>query len=111
MSYLFYEGVWQKLNETGRLTLGFLTGIALISGSYALEKKSKIIADAVLGGGLLMLYLSLIFGSRFQTENVQVLIPETWALIIATLFTMGVAFFLILDTRNTSYWLAFWVAT
>ena len=93
MSYLFYEGVWQKLNETGRLTLGFLTGVALISGSYALEQKSKIIADAVLGGGLLMLYLSLIFGSRFQTENVQVLIPETWALIIATLFTMGVAFF------------------
>ena len=44
MSYLFYEGVWQKLNETGRLTLGFLTGVALISGSYALEKKSKIIA-------------------------------------------------------------------
>jgi uncharacterized membrane protein len=101
MSYLFYEGVWQKLNETGRLTLGFLTGIALISGSYALEKKSKIIADAVLGGGLLMLYLSLIFGSRFQTENVQVLIPETWALIIATLFTIGVAFFSY--TRHSQY--------
>ena len=101
MSYLFYEGVWQKLNETGRLTLGFLTGVALISGSYALEKKSKIIADAVLGGGLLMLYLSLIFGSRFQTENVQVLIPETWALIIATLFTMGVAFFSY--TRHSQY--------
>ena len=93
MSYLFYEGIWQKLNETGRLTLGFLAGIALISGSYALEKKSKIIADAVLGGGLLMLYLSLIFGSRFQIENIQVLIPEAWALIIATLFTVGVAFF------------------
>jgi hypothetical protein len=101
MSYLFYEGVWQKLNETGRLTLGFLTGVALISSSYALEKKSKIIADAVLGGGLLMLYLSLIFGSRFQTENVQVLIPETWALIIATLFTMGVAFFSY--TRHSQY--------
>ncbi len=101
MSYLFYEGVWQKLNETGRLTLGFLTGVALISGSYPLEKKSKIIADAVLGGGLLMLYLSLIFGSRFQTENVQVLIPETWALIIATLFTMGVAFFSY--TRHSQY--------
>jgi len=101
MSYLFYEGVWQKLNETGRLTLGFLTGVALISGSYALEKKSKIIADAVLGGGLLMLYLSLIFGSRFQTENIQVLIPETWALIIATLFTMGVAFFSY--TRHSQY--------
>jgi hypothetical protein len=101
MSYLFYEGVWQKLNETGRLTLGFLTGVALISGSYALEKKSKIIADAVLGGGLLMLYLSLIFGSRFQTESVQVLIPETWALIIATLFTMGVAFFSY--TRHSQY--------
>jgi hypothetical protein len=101
MSYLFYEGIWQRLNETGRLTLGFLTGIALISGSYPLEKKSKIIADAVLGGGLLMLYLSLIFGSRFQTENIQVLIPEAWALIIATLFTMGVAFFSY--TRHSQY--------
>ncbi|MCX7067391.1 MAG: DUF2339 domain-containing protein [Methylococcales bacterium] len=93
MSYLFYEGVWQNLSESGRLTLGFLTGVALISGSYALEKKSKIIADAILGGGLLMLYLTLIFGSRFQTENVPGLIPEAWALIIATLFTIGVAFF------------------
>ena len=83
------------------MTLGFLTGVALISGSYALEKKTSIIADAVLGGGLLMLYLTLIFGSRFQTENVQVLIPETWALIIATLFTMGVAFFSY--TRHSQY--------
>lgn len=101
MSYLFYEGVWQKLNESGRLTLGFLVGVAMISGSYALEKKAKIIADAVLGGGLLMLYLSLIFGSRFQTENLQALIPETWALIIATLFTLGVAFFSY--TRRSQY--------
>lgn len=101
MSYLFYEGVWQELNETGRLTIGFLTGIALISGSYSLEKKSRIIADAILGGGLLMLYLSLIFGSRIQPETAQVLIPETWALIIATLFTVGVAFFSY--TRHSQY--------
>jgi hypothetical protein len=101
MSYLFYEGVWQKLNEPGRLILGFLAGVAMISGSYALEKASKIIADAVLGGGLLMLYLSLIFGSRFQTGNVQALIPETWALLIATLFTFGVAFFSY--TRRSQY--------
>ena len=40
MSYLFYEGIWQKPNETGRLTLGFLTGVALISGSYALLSHS-----------------------------------------------------------------------
>lgn len=93
MSYLFYEGVWQRLNETGRLTLGFLSGVALISGSYPLEKVSKIISDAVLAGGLLMLYVSLIFGSRFETIEQQALIPEVWALIIATLFTLGVAFF------------------
>lgn len=101
MSYLFYEGVWQRLNEYGRLTLGFLTGVALISGSYPLEKKSKIIADAILGGGLLILYLTLIFGSRFDTDNVNVLIPEAWALIIATLFTIGVAFFSY--TRQSQY--------
>ena len=93
MSYLFYEGLWLHLNETGRLILGFLAGIAMISGSYALEKTAKIIADAVLGGGLLMFYLTLIYGSRFETENVQAVIPETWALIIATLFTFGVAYF------------------
>lgn len=93
MSYLFYEGIWQKLNETGRLTLGFLTGVALISGSYPLEKTSKIIADSILAGGLLMLYVSLIFGSRFETIEQQALIPELWALLIATLFTIGVAFF------------------
>lgn len=101
MSYLFYEGVWQKLNETGRLILGFLTGLIMISGSYAFEKSTKIIADSILGGGILMLYLTLIFGSRFQTENIQALIPETWALIIATLFTLSVAFFSY--TRRSQY--------
>ena len=100
MSYLFYEGIWQRLNEYGRLTLGFLAGIALISGSYPLEKKSKIVGDAILGGGLLMLYLTLIFGSRFDTENVRVLIPEAWTLIIATLFTIGVAFFSYIRQSN-----------
>lgn len=73
MSYLFYEGIWQKLNETGRLTLGFLSGVALISGSYPLEKTSKIIADSILAGGLLMLYVSLTFGSRFETTEQQAL--------------------------------------
>lgn len=93
MSYLFYEGIWQKLNETGRLTLGFISGIALISGSYPLEKASKIIADSVLAGGLLMLYVSLIFGSRFETIEQQAVIPEAWALLVAIFFTFGVAFF------------------
>jgi hypothetical protein len=101
MSYLFYESVWQHLNQTWRLGLGFLTGLAMIGASYPLQKASKIIADAILGGGLLMLYLSLIFGSRFQTGSAQALIPETWALIIATLFTLGVAFFSY--TRGTQY--------
>jgi hypothetical protein len=93
MSYLFYEGIWQKLNETGRLTLGFLTGVALISGSYPLEKTSKIIGDSILAGGLLMLYVSLIFGSRFETIGQQALIPEVWALLIATMFTISVTLF------------------
>jgi|GEM_PF-1953859 hypothetical protein len=101
MSYLFYEGIWQKLNETGRLTLGFLSGIALISGSYPLEKVSKIIADSILAGGLLMLYVSLIFGSRFETTEQQALIPEVWALLVAILFTFGVAFFAY--TRQSRY--------
>ncbi|NOR81453.1 MAG: DUF2339 domain-containing protein [Methyloprofundus sp.] len=93
MSYLFYEGIWQQLNETGRLTLGFLSGVALISGSYPLEKTSKIISDSILAGGLLMLYVSLIFGSRFETIEQHALIPEVWALLVATLFTISVAFF------------------
>jgi hypothetical protein len=93
MSYLFYEGIWHNLNEVGRLTLGFLCGVLLISGSYPLEKASKIVSDSLLAGGLLMLYVSLIFGSRFEATEHQALIPEVWALIIATLFTLGVAFF------------------
>lgn len=93
MSYLFYEGIWHNLNEVGRLTLGFLCGVLLISGSYPLEKASKIVSDSILAGGLLMLYVSLIFGSRFEATEHQALIPEVWALIIATLFTLGVAFF------------------
>lgn len=101
MSYLFYEGIWQNLNEVGRLTLGFLSGVLLISGSYPLEKSSKIVSDSLLAGGLLMLYVSLIFGSRFDATEHQAIIPEVWALIIATLFTLGVAFFSY--TRHSSY--------
>lgn len=86
MSYLFYEGIWQNLNEVGRLTLGFLSGVLLISGSYPLEKSSKIVSDSLLAGGLLMLYVSLIFGSRFDATEHRAIIPEVWALIIATLF-------------------------
>ncbi len=90
ISYLFYDGLWQSLSEGGRLTLGFVLGILFIAGGYSFDKKLKGFADVVIGGGILILYLTLIFGSRFEGVN-SALIPELWALIVALIFSTAVA--------------------
>jgi uncharacterized membrane protein len=92
LSYLFYDGIWGNISEAGRLTLGFLAGIAMIGGGFAFESRLKYFADVFLGGGILLLYVTLIYGSRFESAEAA-LIPEAAALAIAALFAFGVAFY------------------
>lgn len=93
LSYLFYDGFWSQLNETGRLTIGFLVGVAAISGGFTFQDRLKYFADAIIGGGILTLYVSLIYGSRFDSTQASAIIPEMWTLVIATIFAIGVAYF------------------
>ena len=49
-------------------------------------------ADVVMGSGILLLYGTLIYGSR-ASESVQAIIPEIATLLTAFVFTLAVAFF------------------
>lgn len=93
ISYLFYDGVWNTLNETGRLFFGFILGVAFMAGGFSFEKKLKNFADAIIGGGILIFYVTLIYGSRFEGATEGAIIPEMWTLMIATLFSLAVVFY------------------
>lgn len=41
LSYLFYDGIWGNISQTGRLALGFLAGIAMIGGGFSFESRLK----------------------------------------------------------------------
>jgi len=92
LSYLFYDGFWSHLDETGRLVIGFLLGAGAITGGFTIPNRLKYFADAIIGGGVLVLYVSLIYGSRFDSSE-KALIPEFLTLIIAIFFAVGVAYF------------------
>jgi hypothetical protein len=70
--------------------LGFIFGILFIAGGYTFEDKLKGFGDVVIGGGLLILYISLIFGSRLSPSEFAS-IPELAGLIIALIFSAAIA--------------------
>ncbi len=93
ISYLFYDGIWQTLEKPGRLMLGIILGIGMIGGGYSFEKKLKNFADALIGGGILTLYISLIYGSKFNGELIDAVIPEVITLLIAGIFSVAVYYY------------------
>jgi hypothetical protein len=100
LSYLFYDGLWKNVNEIGRLAIGFIAGILFITGGYTFEDKLRGFGDVVIGGGVLMMYVTLIFGSRFQSAETAI-IPEVFALMIALTFSVAIAFYAY--TRQSKY--------
>jgi hypothetical protein len=93
LSYFFYDGIWQNISETGRLAIGFIAGLLLIAGGYTFSEKLRIFADAVIGGGVLIFYITLIYGSRFESVKDTAIIPELWSLGIAIIFSLAIAFY------------------
>jgi len=92
ISYLFYDGIWQNLGESARVILGFIAGILFIAGGYSFEDKLRGFADAVIGGGILIFYVTLIYASRLSSVEFAS-IPEIMALLVALAFSFGIVFY------------------
>jgi hypothetical protein len=92
LGYLIYTSVWQDLGITMRLGLGFFTSIAIIGTAFSFSDKLRYFADVVIGAGILLLYGTLLYGSR-TTDLAIAAIPEVATLVTAFVFTLGVAYF------------------
>jgi hypothetical protein len=64
----------------------------IIGSAFSFSDKLRYFADIVLGSGILLLYGTLIYGSR-TSDAAQALIPEVATLITAFIFTLVVAYF------------------
>ncbi|MCH8518750.1 DUF2339 domain-containing protein [Candidatus Gracilibacteria bacterium] len=89
--YLIYTSVWEAMTLEFRLGLGFFASVLIIGTGFSLSDKLKYFADVVIGGGILLLFGTLIYGSR-TTELATSLIPEQATLITAIIFTCGVSY-------------------
>ncbi len=92
LGYLLYTSVWTALDTTVRLGLGFFLSIVMIGAGYSATEKLKYLADVIIGGGVVLLYGTLMYGSQ-TTDAGMATIPELASLIIAIFFTGGVAYF------------------
>ncbi len=100
ISYLFYDGLWKNINELGRLIIGFVLGFSFILAGYKFKNKLHGFGDAVIGGGILIMYITLIYGSHFQ-ELKTIMIPELLALFISLIFALSISFYAY--KRNSKY--------
>lgn len=92
LDILFNTSVWAGLTTEIRLGIGFFASFLIIGGAFSLSDKLKYFADIVLGGGILLFYGTLIYGSR-ATEIASALIPEVATLVTAVIFALIVAYF------------------
>lgn len=92
LGYLLYTSVWIDLDSTVKLGLGFFLSLVIIGSAYSFSEKLKYFADIGIGAGILLLYGTLIYGSR-TTDLAAATIPETATLVTAFLFTIAIAYF------------------
>lgn len=91
--YLVYTSVWIHLDTTIRLGLGFFMSLVIIGGAYSLSEKFRYFADIGIGAGILLLYATLMYGSRTTDIAVAAMIPEVATLVTAVIFTTAIAYF------------------
>lgn len=66
--------------------------MTIIGGAFSFSDRLRYFADITIGAGVLLLYGTLIYGSR-TTDLAAAVIPETATLVTAFLFTIAVAYF------------------
>ncbi len=93
LGYLIYTSVWESLGTMMRLGLGFFVSILIIGTAFSFSEKLKYFADVVMGWGILLLYGTLLYGSRTTDLATVAVIPEVATLVTAFIFTLGVAYF------------------
>jgi hypothetical protein len=91
--YLIYANAWVHLSMEIRLTLGFFFSVVLIGSSFSFSEKMRYFADIGIGSGVLLLYGTLIYGSRTTELATVAMIPEAATLFTAVLFTIAVSYF------------------
>lgn len=90
--YLLYANAWIHFPMEVRIGLGFFFSIAIIGGSFSFSEKMRYFSDIGIGSGVLLLYGTLIYGSR-TTDLAAAVIPEVVTLYTAVLFTLAVSYF------------------
>ncbi len=90
--YLLYTSAWVHLTMEIRIVLGFFFSVAIIGGSFSFSEKMRYFTDIGIGSGVLLLYGTLIYGSR-TTELGTAMIPEVASLFIALIFSIAVSYF------------------
>ena len=81
---LAFDNNW--IGETGRVALGLAVGVALLGGGELWQKKYPLWAQAVTGGGIAVLYLSI-----FAAFSLYDLVPALAALGFSFLVTLAAA--------------------
>lgn len=92
LGYFLYTNVWVNLAIEVRLGLGFFLSLMIIGTSYSFSEKLRYFADIGIGAGILLLYGTLIYGSR-TTDLATAIIPETATLVTAFLFITAISYF------------------
>ncbi len=92
LGYLIYTSVWEAMSQTMRLGVGFFVSLIIIGSAFSFSEKLRYFADVVMWGGILLLYGTLIYGSR-TTDVAVASIPEVATLVTAFFFTLAVAYF------------------
>jgi hypothetical protein len=92
LGYLIYTSVWEAMDQTMRLGVGFFVSVVIIGSAFSFSERLRYFADVVMGWGILLLYATLIYGSR-TTDVATAAIPEVATLVTAFLFTLVVAYF------------------
>jgi hypothetical protein len=106
MGYLLYTSVWLNMGFELKLGLWFFLSVVIIWSAFSFSDKLRYFADVVMGGWILLLYATLIYGSR-TTELATAVFPEVATLVTAFFFTLAIAYFSSL--RKSKVILALWM--